>query len=546
MTAINVIQTNDAIYFFSDGAYIDAQTGNLSCAGQKVFTYPAARCAAGISGPAFLIDALNNIGTFSQRIENIVAEHERRLPEVLEIFEGPPLNFGIFIAGYSTKGERQFYSLTGKTTDTTFKFIRRDADAWHYDPTVKFDAIVATLGEEAALEFDRGFTERLSVVDPVRNGMIAIETQRATKVHDKSLAECGGSAFTVGSFVQMDVITKEKCESRILKIWKDEVGKPISPYTKFHRLIGFKANNDNDRGINTGSSSNVDVSKSATDGYVQPTKSPGSYTTQLSPALNYDSINIGGATVRVTFPAGSGGVTGKFLRITLVPPLTGANTNINKAYIGHKGTGAADFDGTQVQLKFGGNSGVNITAGGSAVVSDFVAYNYDNTKPLIVSFYHNATSDMRASNVPATGQQLYLKSGVDDAANTTASGYTTPSVYNASVSKIESATAVSNAMTLTTLSQTTDSNVSNARVLIEYDNVDSPTLNSDLTAEVTCDGGANWAPATLSLVTAHGQDGRSVVETALTACTAGTSFAARLKTANGKNVPIHGLHMEVK
>jgi hypothetical protein len=99
-------------------------------------------------------------------------------------------------------------------------------------------------------------------------------------------------------------------------------------------------------------------------------------------------------------------------------------------------------------------------------------------------------------------------------------------------------------MTLATASEAADSSVSHARVLLEFDNTATPALNSDLTVEVTCDGGANWAAATLSAVTAYSQGGRSVAETADTACTAGTSVAARIKTLNSKNVPIYGVALQ--
>lgn len=93
--------------------------------------------------------------------------------------------------------------------------------------------------------------------------------------------------------------------------------------------------------------------------------------------------------------------------------------------------------------------------------------------------------------------------------------------------------------------QTSDSSVSNARVLLEYDNTANPTLNTDLTVEVSCNGGTNWTAATLSPVTAYSQGGRRVAETVDQACTPGTSFAARIKTLNNKNVPISVVAMSV-
>lgn len=103
-----------------------------------------------------------------------------------------------------------------------------------------------------------------------------------------------------------------------------------------------------------------------------------------------------------------------------------------------------------------------------------------------------------------------------------------------------------NNMTVVTTAQTVTSSVGNGRVLLEYNPVDSITLNTDLTAEVTCNGGTNWSSATLSTPTnGIGQAGRSIAETADTACTSGTSFAARLKTLNSKNVQIYGTSISV-
>ncbi|MDA9529574.1 hypothetical protein ACM42_14320 [Bradyrhizobium sp. CCBAU 25338] len=102
-----------------------------------------------------------------------------------------------------------------------------------------------------------------------------------------------------------------------------------------------------------------------------------------------------------------------------------------------------------------------------------------------------------------------------------------------------------NPMTLVTSAQTADGALSNARVLMEYDNSAFPTLNTDLTAEVTCDNGAHWATATLSSVSTHAQSNHYVAETADTTCFAGTVFAARIKTFNAKNIPIYGMSLSV-
>ncbi len=100
-------------------------------------------------------------------------------------------------------------------------------------------------------------------------------------------------------------------------------------------------------------------------------------------------------------------------------------------------------------------------------------------------------------------------------------------------------------MTLVTTPQTADNTLASARVWMEYDSSNAPTLNTDLTAEVTCDNGSHWTAASLSSVSTHVQSGHVVAETADTACFPGAVFAARIKTFNGKNVPIYGLSLSV-
>lgn len=97
-------------------------------------------------------------------------------------------------------------------------------------------------------------------------------------------------------------------------------------------------------------------------------------------------------------------------------------------------------------------------------------------------------------------------------------------------------------MTVVTLGQMPDSTVSNGRVLMEIDNSASPTLNTDISVEVTCNGGTNWTPASLSSV-GRGQAGRLVVETVDQATTGGTDCRARVKKLTNKLIPIYGLSL---
>jgi hypothetical protein len=101
-------------------------------------------------------------------------------------------------------------------------------------------------------------------------------------------------------------------------------------------------------------------------------------------------------------------------------------------------------------------------------------------------------------------------------------------------------------MTLVTTAQTADATVSNGRVLIEYDNTATPTLNTDITAEVSCKTNtatvtiSNASPAVVSH-TAHGLSaGDPVVFTTTgalpTGITAGTTYFVLSPLTNSYNV----------
>lgn len=98
-------------------------------------------------------------------------------------------------------------------------------------------------------------------------------------------------------------------------------------------------------------------------------------------------------------------------------------------------------------------------------------------------------------------------------------------------------------MTLVTTAQTLDASASVGKAILEIDPIDTIALNTDLTVELSCDGGAHWTAGTLVNV-GKGQGGRTVLEAANVACTAGTSLQARIKTLNNKNVNVYGTYLE--
>jgi hypothetical protein len=93
--------------------------------------------------------------------------------------------------------------------------------------------------------------------------------------------------------------------------------------------------------------------------------------------------------------------------------------------------------------------------------------------------------------------------------------------------------------TLITPYQTADAARTKVRGIFEIDPVDAITLGTDWTVEYTCNGGTNWTAASTYTDCGKGQSGRTVVETEEVTCTSGTSFAARVKNLNNKDVHVY-------
>lgn len=230
---------------------------------------------------------------------------------------------------------------------------------------------------------------------------------------------------------------------------------------------------------------------------------------------------------------------------------TGSGAAQAQLYDGNDATPAADPAGlntsTQAAFDFGSAKDITrvrmITAPSSGFTNT-ITFNIQYSDTSLTTGFTTASTIVVPAGVSQSVTQTFASAGAHRYwrifyASGTASG-------NAWLGELSfQAATSSNNMTLVTTAQTVDSSVSFGRVLLEYDPSASPTLNTDLTAEVTCNGGTNWVSAALSSVTTNGQGGRTVAETSDTPCTAGTSFAARIKTFNAKNIPLHGVSVTV-
>lgn len=292
------------------------------------------------------------------------------------------------------------------------------------------------------------------------------------------------------------------------------------------QAVGFKGANDTANGINTGSSSNYHVN--ANDGYVVATPAVGS---QISQATG---TNIGTLTANGGLAAAFDGSTNQVTSACALKASPGTLSYIGKNY-----SASAQVIS---QAKVYGSSDTGYS--GSGVTTTF------NLRGSQTSPANSADGILLGSvgpieDVQATNSQTIASNDTSTAWNYVWIELVISGASAAVMAEVEFyGPGAPQDMTLVTASQTTDASVSNARVLLEYDDAATPTINTDLTVEVTCDGGSNWATAMLAAVTAYSQGGRKVVETDLTSCVAGTSVAARIKTLNNKSVPIYALALQ--
>lgn len=280
---------------------------------------------------------------------------------------------------------------------------------------------------------------------------------------------------------------------------------------------GFKASD----GVNAGSSSSYAVTTAS--GYVAATVASLSYTNSatvsgtLSFGPNYTYVN------RQT--AITNGVTVCYLGISLASAETVTLKIIQRD------------SSTQNDIVF--SQSFAHPGGGYADMTMSSCYTVPGSGTYYPAVWFNSSASRTAT---VSGGRSYYNG--DPAVQNNLTGWTDDTAQGPALRWAPA--GVPDNMTLVTASQTADSSVSNGRVLLEYDNSASPTLNTDLTVEVTTNGGTNWAAATLSAVTSYSQAGRKVAETADTATTSGTSFAARIKTFNNKDIKVYGATLTVR
>jgi len=115
---------------------------------------------------------------------------------------------------------------------------------------------------------------------------------------------------------------------------------------------------------------------------------------------------------------------------------TSAGGTLDAVYLGHRsGTTGHTYNGTPVQVTFGGSTSVS-GAAGAEVVSDWMTFSYNKTDGLIFG-EHMSAGGYKATNNSTTAT-LNVKASINEpGAVTPTSGYTTAAGYAQGIEKIE-------------------------------------------------------------------------------------------------------------
>jgi len=236
----------------------------------------------------------------------------------------------------------------------------------------------------------------------------------------------------------------------------------------------------------------------------------------------------------------------------------------SKTYFGNMTGGgglAAGFDGTTSQAYASsassssnpGTLGVALGSGNGFVLTQAKVYAPSDTgmnAPNGIKIYGNSSASASGGTLLHTGS---IGSGTAATATFTIDNSTSYENYYAEFlydsgtvycAELELFAGTTQNMTLVSNAFTADSAPASAIIGVQTVESDTITINTDLTAEVSRDGGTNFTSCTLVLQNTLGATGTKYYESASTDISSqpsGTSVKYRIKTLNNKSVEIHGV-----
>jgi hypothetical protein len=298
-----------------------------------------------------------------------------------------------------------------------------------------------------------------------------------------------------------------------------------------------------DGGINAGASSGYVLDP--TNGRVMNAGNP-LQQVDCIPAMSLSVNDVGwtGNTIRQQFASAKVLQGGTKFRILFKGGASGAT--FTSVYAGH-GAGGGAFNGSQIQVTFGGGSSTLTLSANEEEWSDWMTYTVTAGTAILVSGQCTAGGTIGRQNSVSSDYTFYFKSGTD-ASGTSGSGYTSSASALLWVEEIEveQPATTSNIVLVTAPFEFTDFAPAQLKISGIIEAIDALTLNTDVTVEVSRDGGANWTTATMTQLKALGP--KTYFETNIVSVTgqpAGDDVAVRYKTLNQKRCYLHGLRSEV-
>jgi hypothetical protein len=165
----------------------------------------------------------------------------------------------------------------------------------------------------------------------------------------------------------------------------------------------------------------------------------GTWVTTFSQTLNLSSTGWNGFNLRQHLADTLLAESGTKFRITFQGNHLSENADVDSCHAGHAaGAGDAyDLDGTQVQVTVGGSATFTIPQN-ATIVSDEIAYTFDETKAFIVALhFNNSAADNIEGAASVTGATAYSKSAASETGTANVTGYSSTASAVRAIQKIE-------------------------------------------------------------------------------------------------------------
>ena len=199
-----------------------------------------------------------------------------------------------------------------------------------------------------------------------------------------------------------------------------------------------------------------------------------------------------------------------------------------------------------VSLAFDGAQGFSIFDG-EEITSDWVAYDVDETQPFLIEMHvPDLDSDGLATAVTQAGWTSYYRFGIWSSPVQTDT-YTNYSATRQvlGVKKVEVRGATPSAsMDLRSVGFTALADPVQARLVIDHEALDAVTLNTDILAYASRDGGTTWVPGPLVTVGTIGTHSILSALVDLADAPSGSTMKWRIETPTGKRQVVHDVALQ--